>query len=67
MRNLTMFITAVCVLSLIKLRWAKGAVIIYRLVGGEERRIWGYTRWNLADPPIKCYFTPEVIPPNNNF
>ena len=29
-----MFITAVCVLSLIKLRWAKGAVIIYRLVGG---------------------------------
>ena len=42
MRNLTMFITAVCVLSLIKLRWAKGAVIIYRLVGGGRGKSGGF-------------------------
>ena len=36
MRKLTMFITAVCVLFLIKLQWPKGPVIIYRLGGGRR-------------------------------
>ena len=31
----------------------------------RKRRIWSYTRWNSADTPFECYFTPEVIPPNN--
>ena len=38
MRKLTMFITAVCVLFLIKLQWPKGPVIIYRLGGGGGGR-----------------------------
>ena len=38
MRKLTVFITAVCVLVLIKLQWPKGPVIIYRLGGGGGRR-----------------------------
>ena len=47
MRKLTMFITAVCVLFLIKLQWPKGPVIIYRPGGGGgggggKRRIWGF-------------------------
>ena len=33
MRKLTIFITAVCVLFLIKLQWPKGPVIIYRRGG----------------------------------
>ena len=47
MRKLTMFITAVCVLFLIKLQWPKGLVIIYRPGGGggggeaEDLGIWG--------------------------
>ena len=37
MRKLTIFITAVCVLFLIKLQWPKGPVIIYRRGGGGGR------------------------------
>ena len=70
MRKLTMFITAVCVLFLIKLQWPKGPVIIYRLGrwgGGEgEAEDLGLNkvRFILADPPYERYFT-EVIPSNN--
>ena len=70
MRKLTMFITAVCVLFLIKLQWPKGPVIIYRLGrwggGGGEAEDLGLNkvRFILADPPYERYFT-EVIPSNN--
>ena len=67
MRKLTMFITAVCVLFLIKLQWPKGPVIIYRLGGGwreaEDLEL-NKVRFILADPPYERYFT-EVIPSNN--
>ena len=53
-----MFITAVCVLSLIKLRWPKGPVIIYRLGGGGggEAEDLGHNkvRLLLGDPPFEC-------------
>ena len=73
MRKLTMFITAVCVLFLIKLQWSKGPVIIYRPGGGGKAGggSGGFgdlglnkARFILADPPYERYFT-EVIPSNN--
>ena len=67
-RNLTMFITAVCVLSLIKLRWPKGTGNYSSPGewGGGEAEDLGLkkVRFLLGDPPFECYFT-EVIPPNN--
>ena len=50
MRKLTMFITAVCVLFLIKLQ-------------AEDLGL-KKVRFILADPPYERYFT-EVIPSNN--
>ena len=68
MRKLTIFITAVCVLFLIKLQWPKGPVIIYRRGGGgggeAEDLGLNKVRFILADPPYERYFT-EVIPSNN--
>ena len=68
MRKLTMFITAVCVLFLIKLQWPKGPVIIYHLGGGgggeAEDLALNKVRFILADPPYERYLT-EVIPSNN--
>ena len=69
MRKLTMFITAVRVLFLIKLQWPKGPVINYRLGGGggggeAEGLGLNKVRFILADPPYERYFT-EVIPSNN--
>ena len=66
MRKLTMFITAVCVLFLIKLQWPKGPVIIYRRGGGGGGGGLGLNKGGffLADSPFERYFT-EVIPSNN--